>query len=142
MKVITLASTIFFVASLGISSPTPVAINDTLSANGTLAGDVTKREANGAECKRRNDSSGSTYYRLTTTGTWDDDWGRGFLDNIRGQCKAIVYDWYFGYYDDGKGDCSFSITSFAAPWCVENAIWLASEPTGAIWGVSCTKAKQ
>ncbi|KAG8772984.1 hypothetical protein FRC20_002504 [Serendipita sp. 405] len=143
MKVITLASTILLFTSLGTSSPTPEAVNGTLSLNGTLSGDLTKRDGNGAECKRRPDSSGLNYYKLTTWGPWVNDWGQGFLDNIRGECKANVYNWYFQYYENGaKGDCSFQITAQAAPWCVENAVWDASNPTGAIWGLTCVNAKE
>ncbi|KAG8827370.1 hypothetical protein FRC17_007854 [Serendipita sp. 399] len=129
MKVAVLTS-VLSIISLGVSAA------PTVAKGGPLPVDLVKRGDNGASCNKRN-QGGRDYVRVDTWGTWDNDWGRGFLDNLRGQCGWVM-DWKFEYYDNGnKGSASFSISGGANAWCVENAIWLASSPTGAIGGVTC-----
>jgi hypothetical protein len=101
-----------------------------------------------------NDPNGNAQIHIDTWGYWADDWGSGLLDNLRGQCGGI-YDWQF-WYDNGDnslgghaqfyaydGDvCAANAgcpggTGICSGHCVENAIWLASQSSGAIWGVTC-----
>ncbi|EPS38432.1 hypothetical protein H072_7833 [Dactylellina haptotyla CBS 200.50] len=87
------------------------------------------------------------HFRFETWGQWDDDWGQGFLDNIRGHCGANVENWGF-WYDQGPpptwGHADFWIYAYPygnynLPQCTLDAVWQASEKWGAITGAYCTK---
>ncbi|KAG8819338.1 hypothetical protein FRC18_012127 [Serendipita sp. 400] len=123
MRLSILTATLVSAITLTVAAPTAEA--------GEPLVPLDKREPNGASCYEY-----WGHYGVTTWGSWDNDWGKGFLDNLRGQCGNIL-NWAFSY-SGSNGYASFSITGGAASHCVENAIWLASNPTGAIWGVSCT----
>ncbi|KAK6516014.1 hypothetical protein TWF281_004604 [Arthrobotrys megalospora] len=82
------------------------------------------------------------YYLVQTWGQWDDDWGAGLLDNIRGKCDTPTrkgpYDWAFGY-DPGTpptwGHATFWMdekggTSSA---CIGDAVVAASWAWGAVY---------
>ncbi|KAG8819335.1 hypothetical protein FRC18_012124 [Serendipita sp. 400] len=127
MKLTFIASTLLSLAAFAAATPTPV--NVTVSDS--------QRVKNSASCKVYN-NMGEDEYRLEAKGPWVNDWGRGFLDNIRGQCDCIVFNWKFDYVAD-KGIASFGITAAARHWCVEDAVWLASNPSGAIWDFSCKR---
>ncbi|KAF3920160.1 hypothetical protein AA313_de0203987 [Arthrobotrys entomopaga] len=80
------------------------------------------------------------YFRLDTWGEWDDDWGAGLLDNIRGKCYAwdYVWDWQF-YYDEGPpptwGHATFDISpafATATYQCVADAVAAASWNWGSV----------
>ncbi|KAF3937154.1 hypothetical protein ABW19_dt0209759 [Dactylella cylindrospora] len=84
------------------------------------------------------------YFRFDTYGSWDDDWGRGFLDNLRGHCHAEVKDWGFRYEAGTPptwGHATFWISNGYGigplPQCTLNAVWSASYAWGPIWGASC-----
>ncbi|KAG8851879.1 hypothetical protein FRB91_007320 [Serendipita sp. 411] len=123
MRLNNLATILFSAIALTVAAPAPEA-----SEPSEL---LDKREANGASCHKS-----SPAYTVTTWGSWDDDWGIGFLDNLRGQCGAVE-NWGFSY-SGSSGQATFRLYKPASSNCVENAIWLASNPTGAIWGVTCT----
>ncbi|EPS44445.1 hypothetical protein H072_1550 [Dactylellina haptotyla CBS 200.50] len=87
------------------------------------------------------------YFRYDTWGSWDDDWGSGFLDNLRSKCGAEVKDWAF-WYDAGApptwGHATFKITGFwpggpNLPDCTRDAVSAASwawgpiDPPGCDW---------
>lgn len=103
---------------------------------------LSKRDPNGANCWKWTDHY-SSYFSLDTWGSWDDDWGTGFLDNLRGQCLYNIEDWGFSYAQGPSptnGKASFKtagLGDFQNSGCVEEALWLASNPTGAIWNVKC-----
>jgi hypothetical protein len=142
-----IASTLAVLASIATATPTKA-----ISAYGiepsyglqpgtevkTEVTDVTRRDGNGASCKIAGGKAGTIGYdfTITTSGNWDDDWGKGLLDNLRGQCGWIS-DWGFDYIGGGQGQAVFSTTIWIRQHCVEDAIWLASSPTGAIGGVNC-----
>ncbi|USP79486.1 hypothetical protein yc1106_06760 [Curvularia clavata] len=65
---------------------------------------------------------------------WGDDYGRGLLDNIRGQCGPVV-GWVCDYHSSsGAWEAGGSLPLGIRSHCVEDAIWLAS---GGIEGVQC-----
>jgi hypothetical protein len=143
-------------ASLAFTSPTPDA-SPNADALPAAASPLEKR-TNWAACTLSNcfnsDPNGNGQVHIDTWGAWDGDRGQGLLDNLRGQCGGI-YGWQF-WYDNGDttlgGHASFyasegnicatnngcpSGAGICSGHCVENAIWLASNPTGAAWGVEC-----
>lgn len=137
MKLLQLSATLLSLTSLSASTAFPKPDATTIS----LA--LPKREVtNGAYCLV-NDVEWVTGFQITTWG--DDDWGQAFIDNINSQCwvdHGYAKNWYF-YYEEGppltNGHAGFEFTG-GWTWgadCVQNAIWLASEATGAIWGVEC-----
>lgn len=125
-----------------IASSAAVAIP---AAEQAQAASLAKRQDNGAWCGKWLDSSkNAVQYIITTWGVWDDDWGNGLLDNVRGQCDAKygnTENWAFNYQQGPPptdGSASFRQAKGAgASRCVEDAIWLASDPTGAIWNLEC-----
>ncbi|KAF3914816.1 hypothetical protein ABW20_dc0103173 [Dactylellina cionopaga] len=100
-----------------------------------------KRGGNWLNCKETERLGNIRWYKIDTWGDWDDDWGHGFLDNLRGHCTEI-YDWGF-WYDNGDtklgGHASFN-TKVNSGQCVLDAAWAASQATGAIWGATCAWA--
>ncbi|KAH7324054.1 hypothetical protein BKA65DRAFT_540601 [Rhexocercosporidium sp. MPI-PUGE-AT-0058] len=105
--------------------------------------DLAKRDKpNGALCQTHQDANDSSFYRLYTWGVWDQDWGQGLLDNLRGQCFGNINDWKFNF-ESGvpptNGVVTFWINSEGGgSKCVQDAIWLASNGAGgAIWDVKC-----
>ncbi|KAG8751345.1 hypothetical protein FRC14_007981 [Serendipita sp. 396] len=116
-----------------VPEPVPEPIPE-LGSSPNLPATIAKRDGNWAECYEHNTGNGIDF-TINTWGTWDNDWGSGFLDNLRGQCGQI-WNWQFNYYGD-MGQAKFTLVWWIPAHCVENAIWLASNPTGAIWGVSC-----
>ncbi|KAG8839253.1 hypothetical protein FRB91_007126 [Serendipita sp. 411] len=113
-----------------VPEPTPE-----LESSPNLPATIAKRDGNWAACYENNTGNGIDF-TINTWGTWDDDWGRGFLDNLRGQCGQI-WNWQFNYPYPDMGQAKFTLVWWIPAHCVENAIWLASNPTGAISGVSC-----
>jgi hypothetical protein len=106
---------------------------DTAPAAGTA---LEKREVNGANCwKWKNENT--AHFLIKTWGPWDQDWGKGLLDNIRGQCWWYndVWNWQF-HFDSGTpptpGWASFFFLQPDAYYshCVLDAIWLASNAAG------------
>lgn len=79
------------------------------------------------------------------SGSWFDDWGRGLLDNIRGECRGTAtFDWGFDYHSGGAVNAGLATTKVLAlnprvgQACIQAAIWRASRSSGAIEGVECT----
>ncbi|KAI5856233.1 hypothetical protein BZA05DRAFT_441923 [Tricharina praecox] len=110
----------------------------TLASAAPPPGSLAARASNSASCVYT-DSSASMFlldFVVRASGSWVDDWGQGFLDNLRGQCGTIT-NWGFDF-PDGTGRATFSASSLLKAGCVEDAIWLASNPTGAINGDSFT----
>ncbi|KAF3904453.1 hypothetical protein ABW20_dc0101658 [Dactylellina cionopaga] len=96
--------------------------------------DIEKRVDNGAHCQSWLGTEWG--FRIETWGErWDDDWGKGLLDNLRGQCGEIL-DWRFEYLPSHNGVASFRTRRAIRAHCVEDAIWLASGPQN-IGGVQC-----
>jgi hypothetical protein len=97
-----------------------------------------QKRDNGANCNFQYALGNSLSIQVTTWGYWADDWGNTLLQNLYNQCGA-VNGWGF-WYDNGDnsqtGHASFSIREYNTA-CVQNAIWLASDPSGAVWGVEC-----
>ncbi|KAF3914819.1 hypothetical protein ABW20_dc0103352 [Dactylellina cionopaga] len=123
-------STIVAVAS-AIATHTVVAA----PASTDSVSNLQERENNGANCKY---NSHGGIFKIVTWGPWakGDAWGRGLLDNLRGQCGWIG-DWGYYYRSNGAGVASFNIPPAAnKPKCVQDAIWLASGPTNV--GIKCT----
>jgi hypothetical protein len=94
---------------------------------------------NEASCYGRHDPNhfalGLTIY--TTGPAFATDYGRGLLDNLRGQCGQIN-NWGYSYYNNNQnGVATFEMSQFIRPHCVEDAIWLSTNPTGAVNGVQC-----
>ncbi|KAG8829397.1 hypothetical protein FRB91_007317 [Serendipita sp. 411] len=121
MKLTVLAATLFSAIALTVAAPAA-------EANAT-AEPIDKRGGNGASC-----GYSGGWYTVESWGSWDNDWGKGLLDNLRGQCGNIV-NWGFNYGGNGNGYAGFAQSGRSH--CVEDAIWLASNPTGAIWGLNC-----
>jgi hypothetical protein len=137
MKLLKSTFTLLALASLTSATALPKPDVETTS--------LTAREVpNGAYCLV-DDVEWVTAFEITTWGAWDDDWGQTFLTNINNQCwvdHGYAQNWQF-YYEEGppptNGHASFVFTG-GWTWgadCVQNAIWLASESTGAIGGVEC-----
>lgn len=70
-------------------------------------------------------------------GEWIQDGGKGFLDNIHGECHGDPLSWSWEWWDDGSAHVDFLIAAEKPNVCVQNALWDASRPSGAIWGVKC-----
>ncbi|KAK6522309.1 hypothetical protein TWF281_002873 [Arthrobotrys megalospora] len=112
-----------------------VAAAPAASTDPTTVDNLQERANNGANCKYDN---WSRDFKVIIWGPWaqDNSWGRGLLDNLRGQCGWIG-NWTFNYRSDGSGVATFNIPPAAnRPKCVQDAIWLASGPTNV--GISCT----
>jgi len=90
---------------------------------------VVERANNGAYCQSW--SGGTWGFTIETWGDWDNDWGTGLLDNLRGQCGDI-WEWEFAYNQNTNGFARFKTSGLIRAHCVEDAIWLASSGTGAI----------
>ncbi|KAI5842278.1 hypothetical protein BZA05DRAFT_422619 [Tricharina praecox] len=112
------------------------------AALGTLASaaptSLTARATNSASCTYDRNTRNMFKFWVTTWGDWDNDWGQGYLDNLRGQCGSIT-DWQFSY-SGSNGLATFTTSAFIVANCVEDALWLASNHTGAIWDVHCALA--
>lgn len=118
--------------SLISAAPQPEAIAEAAPApEAGITNALTKRESNGANCWRYTDYNRS-YWRLSTWGPWDDDWGHGLLDNLRGQCGpdyGNLENWAFGYEagvppTDGWTSFDFDAPAYSSN-CVQSAVWLA-----------------
>ncbi|KAK6497739.1 hypothetical protein TWF481_012142 [Arthrobotrys musiformis] len=149
-------TTIFAIASAIMMStvtaaPAPVAAPDALAAPVDAPAaieaiapiqDLEERseiEATTAHIEERANNGGRCTYKkqlvynefkVITWGPWAKrrDYGRGLLDNLRGQC-GVITDWQFWYRSDGTGVGTFKTIIFNSPKCVRDAIWLASGPT-------------
>ncbi|KAK6356016.1 hypothetical protein TWF718_000389 [Orbilia javanica] len=68
-------------------------------------------------------------FTIVTSGPWTrNDWGRGLLDNLRGQC-GVISNWKFEYNgSNGNGKATFWTDLVHPANCVKDAIWLASGP--------------
>jgi hypothetical protein len=102
----------------------------------TTNGVIVARDGNAASCTIHLPDLISWDFVVNAWGPWVDDWGQGFLDNLRGQCGEQILGWQFSYSGD-EGTAQFTTSTFIRQHCVEDAIWLASNPTGAIDGVNC-----
>ncbi|KAI5842743.1 hypothetical protein BZA05DRAFT_448999 [Tricharina praecox] len=91
---------------------------------------LSARAGNSATCKYTDSSASFTLLDLRFELR-----GR-FLDNLHGRCRKIT-NWTFDY-PNGVGRARFAASSLLKAGCVEDAIWLASKPTGAIRGVDTT----
>ncbi|KAH8719170.1 hypothetical protein GQ44DRAFT_829447 [Phaeosphaeriaceae sp. PMI808] len=104
---------------------------------------IEKRETNGANCWRHTDGL-TSYWRISTWGVWDQDWGKGLLDNLKGSCGQFgsPNNWGFAFESGApptNGMASFRLSPAAyTSHCVLDAIWLASNGNGgAIWDAKC-----
>jgi hypothetical protein len=127
MKLINYGTAFLFALSSVLATPMP-ATEDAAPA-------VVPRDGNTARCTIKNEDVWTYKFDIRSTGVWDDDWGHGLLDNLRGQCGWIDR-WGFDYNAE-QGHASFVTSLAIRNHCVEDAIWLASAPTGAIGGVNC-----
>ncbi|KAF3916621.1 hypothetical protein ABW20_dc0103957 [Dactylellina cionopaga] len=118
-----------------------------ISLNGILAApttpEITKREAGAAAWVHFKPPV--TYdpaiwtFKVDTFGSWDDDWGHGFLDNLRAKCggDSSILDWGF-WYESGQaptwGHATFKINVFAngVELCVGDAARAASWAWGPV----------
>ncbi|KAF3912549.1 hypothetical protein ABW20_dc0110359 [Dactylellina cionopaga] len=102
--------------------------------------EVEKRGGNWINCRKYSLGGCWYHYDMDTYGDWDDDWGNGFLDNLRGHC-GDVDGWGF-WYDNGNtklgGHAKFASCTGDQPNCILDAAWAASQATGPIWGASCS----
>lgn len=104
-----------------------------------------KREVNGANCwKWKNENT--AHFLIKTWGPWDQDWGKGLLDNIRGECSGQFHDvwnWQFHYEAGTPPTPGYASFFFLFPdvyysHCVLDAVWLASNAAGqSIEGATC-----
>jgi len=69
-------------------------------------------------------------------GQWVQDGGKGFQDNVIGQCGGYL-NWNWETWNDGSGHVNMLVAHEDPNVCVQNAVWLASNPSGAIWGMKC-----
>ncbi|KAK6522851.1 hypothetical protein TWF281_002282 [Arthrobotrys megalospora] len=97
--------------------------------------ELEERANNGANCVYSPDFGYNTY-KIITWGPWAQDrsYGRGLLDNMRGQC-GVITDWQFYYRADRAGVAKFKTTIFCTPKRAQDAIWLASGPKNV--GIRC-----
>jgi hypothetical protein len=118
------------------------------------------RGSNWAQCSISSsckaDGNGNVEVYIDTSGSWANDYGKGLLDNLRGQCggSGKIYSWQFTYAGsdkNGRGQAHFYAaynrickttncggnSHLCSSHCVEDAIWLASSGSGAIEGVNC-----
>lgn len=138
---VALAALTHLTAGVALPQPDP-------APEAVAAPELDKREVNGANCWKNHDDY-HAYFRLSTWGTWDQDWGQGLLDNIRGQCGQYgnVELWGFGYESGApptNGIASFYVGKDAY-WshCVQDAVWLASNGAGqAIEGMTCWESNK
>ncbi|KAI5857797.1 hypothetical protein BZA05DRAFT_415187 [Tricharina praecox] len=102
------------------------------------------RSGNLAICKRTQQDTITWKFSVETFGPWGRDFGSGLLNNLHDRCGQID-GWGFDYAGDkgdngdsgDKGVATFTTSTLIAAYCVEDAIWLASNPTGAMRGVRC-----
>ena len=74
---------------------------------------ISEREvANGAYCLMNN-VEWVTAFQITTWGSWDDDWGQGFIDNINGQCVCEQGSLFLPPRYASLSPCFIPCTSFA-----------------------------
>ncbi|KAF3935037.1 hypothetical protein ABW20_dc0105389 [Dactylellina cionopaga] len=75
------------------------------------------------------------YFRLDTWGEWDDDWGAGLLDNIRGKCFIWDYVWDWGFYYDSGPPPTWGHATFKVPGAFTQANWecVADAVAAASW---------
>ncbi|OAL03532.1 hypothetical protein IQ06DRAFT_291297 [Phaeosphaeriaceae sp. SRC1lsM3a] len=145
-------------ALVNISAGSPTTIAEPVSELAERGDTSLVKRGNWADCTINNpngDSGGNADIWINTWGYWGNDWGKGLLDNLRGQCGGI-YGWQFGYVngDNSKqgtahfyayvgdvlktgNDGTCGGDPFCSSHCIEDAIWLASQGTGAIEGVNC-----
>lgn len=144
-------SLLLFIATMtstitGAALPDPAATVDTPTSTA-----LEKREVNGANCWKYRDEYNS-WYLIKTWGTWDQDWGKGLLDNIRGQCNRNIYgdvqQWGF-HFEAGPpptpGYASFLFwnTDIYYNHCILDAVWLASNAAGqSIEGATCWESNK
>jgi hypothetical protein len=127
MKLLT-ATSLFSILALTSAIPTATPALETQSI---------RQVQNGAGCSGAHDSF-ALYFTIRTWGPWQEtDYGQGLLDNLRGQCGWIT-SWGFNYLADGSGYATFNTADTIRGHCVEDAVWLASNPTGAIEGLQCS----
>ncbi|KAF3091324.1 hypothetical protein TWF569_001632 [Orbilia oligospora] len=88
------------------------------------------RENNGAGCFYHSPAAPWREFTVLTSGPWTrGNWGRGLLDNLRGQC-GLITDWKFEYNgSNGNGKATFKTDLVHPAKCVKDAVWLASGPT-------------
>lgn len=109
------------------------------------APDVVERgePGNAALCDWHSSERYDRVYNVQSAGAWDDDHGKGFLDNLHGQCGWDNVEFFAFQYGPGGPDeygySTFGLDNAAPANCVENAIWLASQPFSAIWNVHCAE---
>ena len=110
--------------------------------------DLAPRGNNGAnECTVAVDAGRPWQYgRVRVWGDWVNDNGKGFHDNLDGYCGPQTVGWWATSFsrDRTGGAATVDFVIATSPQeelsCIQNAIWKASEATGAIWGVQCTWA--
>jgi hypothetical protein len=78
------------------------------------------------------------YFTIYTSGTaYESDYGQGLLDNLRGEC-GLITDWGYSYSDDHQhGVATFSTQIAIRGHCVEDAVWLSTQDSGAVEGLGC-----
>ncbi|KAK6345655.1 hypothetical protein TWF718_007565 [Orbilia javanica] len=129
-------STLFTVASAIAMGTTNVSAAPITEAEAITApaGNLEARSHNRASC-RFIGSWTDNEFKVVTWGPWGQDgsWGRGLLDNLRGQC-GVITNWEFDYRGR-TGVATFKTITINSPKCVQDAIWLASGPTNV--GLEC-----
>jgi len=128
-------------AGAGLSNPLPAAApGPEAEGSAAVVPALLPRASNSASCTGTITYPDATLqwidWYIPADGPWvRNDWAQGFLDKLRNQCGAII-SWY--YQNEEWGWAARFTTSIIIPaGCIENAIWLASEPTGGIHGVKC-----
>lgn len=133
-----LASLSAILSLLAITSALPTAIPE---PSPLPAADLAARQGssqnNMAACNGIEDTNFTFKWSIETLGpAFATDWGKGLLDNLRGQC-GLITNWGYTYEPDGTGLAVFNTNTIIPGGCVENAVWLATNPTGAVWGMHC-----
>ncbi|KAF3906338.1 hypothetical protein ABW20_dc0103895 [Dactylellina cionopaga] len=138
-----LAAAITAVNAIPAAEPAVGAKRDANPVPITVAKDaeIEKRGGNWINCAKRSLGGCWYNYKMSTYGDWDDDWGKGYLDNLRGQCggSLTIEGWTFWYDENNTklgGHAEFAGCTDDSN-CILDAAWLASQATGAIWGASC-----
>ncbi|KAK6536558.1 hypothetical protein TWF281_000784 [Arthrobotrys megalospora] len=122
---------------VALPEPVPVASAELAGFSPNPAKELEERANNGANCRWKY-AVVYNIWKVIVWGPWaqDNSWGRGLLDNLRGQC-GVITDWQFYYRADRSGVATFKTHIFCPPSKVQDAIWLASGPKNAV--VRCTK---
>ncbi|KAK6522850.1 hypothetical protein TWF281_002281 [Arthrobotrys megalospora] len=125
-----------FSALITVASAIAAATAAPVDISPAPANELQERANNGANCRYKRPGAYNEF-RVTIWGPWaqDNTWGRGLLDNLRGQC-GVISEWQFYYTGGGTGVATFRGTIFCDAKRVQDAIWLASGPTNAV--VTCT----